>query len=219
MRKDEFMQRLEELLWDIPEEERREALAYYQSYFEDAGEENEERILRELESPERVAQTIKAEQKEYSDDTIQYTERGYEDSRFEEKQEISTRDSSRRWKILLLIVVAVLTSPVWIGVIGGIFGGGMGLIGGFIGIAVAIVAVTASLYAVGITLFGVGIAQLVSGVFGIGLAMMGAGLLVLAVAVFATIACVWLFGTLIPWLVRGAVRLFRSIFQGRRKEA
>lgn len=59
MRKEEFMKRLETLLADISEEEKREALSYYWSYFDDAGEENEERILRELESPEKVAATIK----------------------------------------------------------------------------------------------------------------------------------------------------------------
>ena len=43
MRKEEFMKQLETLLADISEEEKREALSYYWSYFDDAGEENEER--------------------------------------------------------------------------------------------------------------------------------------------------------------------------------
>lgn len=53
MNRQEFMRRLEQLLGGIPEEEKREAIAYYTSYFEDAGEENEEKIIRELESPEK----------------------------------------------------------------------------------------------------------------------------------------------------------------------
>ena len=57
MNRQEFMRRLEQLLEGIPEEEKREAIAYYTSYFEDAGEENEEKIIRELESPEKVAAT------------------------------------------------------------------------------------------------------------------------------------------------------------------
>lgn len=61
MSREEFMKRLEELLYDIPKEERNEALEYYRGYFEDAGIENEADIIRELESPEKVAQTIKAE--------------------------------------------------------------------------------------------------------------------------------------------------------------
>ena len=44
MRKDEYLNRLEWLLQDIPESDRKEALSYYRDYFEDAGEENEEAL-------------------------------------------------------------------------------------------------------------------------------------------------------------------------------
>ena len=47
MNRQEFMRRLEQLLEGIPEEEKREAIAYYTSYFEDAGEENEENRYKE----------------------------------------------------------------------------------------------------------------------------------------------------------------------------
>lgn len=56
MNRQEFMRRLEQLLEGIPEEEKREAIAYYTSYFEDAGEENEEKIIRELESRKKWQQ-------------------------------------------------------------------------------------------------------------------------------------------------------------------
>ena len=59
MNKEEFLKRLEELLSDISEEERADALAFYRSYFEDAGIGNEASILEELESPEKVAEVIK----------------------------------------------------------------------------------------------------------------------------------------------------------------
>lgn len=41
MNKEEFLKRLEQLLSDISEEERADALAFYRSYFEDAGIGNE----------------------------------------------------------------------------------------------------------------------------------------------------------------------------------
>ena len=47
------------MLSDISEEERADALAFYRSYFEDAGIGNEASILEELESPEKVAEVIK----------------------------------------------------------------------------------------------------------------------------------------------------------------
>ena len=59
MRREEFLERLEMLLSDVSQEEREEAMAFYRSYFEDAGYANEARIIAELESPENVAETIK----------------------------------------------------------------------------------------------------------------------------------------------------------------
>ena len=58
MNKDEFLRQLEQLLGSISPEERADAMAYYRSYFEDAGIENEASILKELESPQKVAQSI-----------------------------------------------------------------------------------------------------------------------------------------------------------------
>ena len=55
MNRKEFMERLAKLLWNISESEREEALQYYNDYFDDAGIENESRVLEELGSPEQVA--------------------------------------------------------------------------------------------------------------------------------------------------------------------
>lgn len=55
MNRQEFMKRLEELLQDISENEREEALQYYNDYFDDAGAENEAQIIEELGNPEQVA--------------------------------------------------------------------------------------------------------------------------------------------------------------------
>lgn len=56
-----FMGQLEGLLADIPAAEKEEALQYYNDYFDDAGEENEENVIRSLGSPSKVAENIKAE--------------------------------------------------------------------------------------------------------------------------------------------------------------
>ena len=55
MNRVQFMEQLKKLLSDISEEERQEALEYYESYFDDAGEDQEAEVIRELESPQRVA--------------------------------------------------------------------------------------------------------------------------------------------------------------------
>ena len=61
MNRMEFLAELERLLSGIPEEERQAAVQYYADYLADAGVENEAEALRELGSPEKVAETIKAD--------------------------------------------------------------------------------------------------------------------------------------------------------------
>ena len=125
MSRQEFMEQLERLLTDIPEEERTEALTYYNGYFEDAGAENEANIIRELESPEKVAAIIKADIG--AEETKVYTEAGYEDVRFRQKEEVGQYTEAAGQKrpqkrssteIVLLVLLAwgmdkLLHFPVW----------------------------------------------------------------------------------------------------------
>lgn len=68
MNREEFMAKLKALLGDIPAEEREEALQYYEDYFDDAGADNEAEVIRELESPQRVAAMIKNDLKHTGND-------------------------------------------------------------------------------------------------------------------------------------------------------
>ena len=54
MNRIEYMTKLASLLQDIPEVERRDAMKYYNDYFDEAGEENEEQVIREFGAPEEV---------------------------------------------------------------------------------------------------------------------------------------------------------------------
>lgn len=90
MNRIEFMTELAALLQDIPVVERQEAMKYYNDYFDDAGEENEHQVIEELESPAKVAATIKAdlgtqETVQQSENYGEFTETGYRDTRFEKK--------------------------------------------------------------------------------------------------------------------------------------
>ena len=75
MNRVEFMAELERLLADLPEDERQAAVQYYADYFADAGAENEAEVIRELGSPEKTAESIKAD----------YYGRTFDESRFEHK--------------------------------------------------------------------------------------------------------------------------------------
>lgn len=245
MRKEEFMRQLEMLLSDISEEERREALSYYRSYFEDAGEENEERILRELESPEKVAATIKADLRmeqgnmaeEYTgqkNEAGAYTERGFEDERFKkQKQAVELRkgtgenrnnswgrkpseeDENRTIKMVLIIIAVVLTSPIWVSLLAGI----LSFIGGVIATVFGLIVAAFSLYIVGGVLFGIGISQFVVGNVAVGFGLLGAAMLVWVVAILMTVFCVWACGKGIPWLCNAVGKLWKKIFPGKEQEA
>ena len=267
MRREEFMWQLETLLADISEEEKQEALSYYRSYFEDAGEENEERILRELESPEKVAATIKADLRmEQGTEAGAYTEHGFEDGRFQDrKQELSqrtvdagsyqqetsegyqqgtggyqqgtggyqqgpggyqqgtggyqqgtagnygegrSREEDRVVKIVVIAIAAVLTSPIWGGIL-------LGILGTIFGLAVAFVMTAFSLYVCGGVLFGVGIGQLAVGSIAVGFGLLGASMFVLGLAILLTILCVWICGKGVPWLCGLIGKLWRKVFPGK----
>lgn len=58
MNRNEFLARLSELIAALPTDERENAIRYYEEYFDDAGPENEARVIAELGSPEDCAQQI-----------------------------------------------------------------------------------------------------------------------------------------------------------------
>ena len=73
MTRKEFMEQLAVLLGGISENERREALEYYENYFDDAGPENEAAVIQELGSPGKVAAMIKADLESGDGDYGEYT--------------------------------------------------------------------------------------------------------------------------------------------------
>lgn len=87
MNKEKFLKELEHLLMDLSEEEREEALSYYQDYFDEAGPEHEVGLLRKLGSPEKVAAELKCA---LAGDTEggEFSERGYRDDRFIENEKM-----------------------------------------------------------------------------------------------------------------------------------
>lgn len=68
MNKEIFLRDLRRFLSDLPEEEREQAVKYYEDYFEDAGPENEQQVIQELGNPVDIAKQIKS----VNPDNIQY---------------------------------------------------------------------------------------------------------------------------------------------------
>lgn len=85
MNRIDYMRRLAALLQDVPAEERVATMQYYNDYFDDAGEENEEKVMEELGSPEQVAAEMKAGLGRRTEDSGEFRETGYTDPKFEKK--------------------------------------------------------------------------------------------------------------------------------------
>ena len=234
MNRVEFMFELGKLLGDIPYDERIEALTYYENYFEDAGEENEHQVIEELGSPLQVAAIIKAdlgisaaddilkgnprEEKgpstsfgqssgENSEESFaQFTERGYQDERFEDKEVPAVKQGP--WtnpvlKVALIIAIIIVGFPV----IGG-------LLGGLLGLVVAAFSLFVSLVIVGIALILAGVAMIIGGFVTLftappaAMLIGGGGLIVLILGVLATIGSIKLCRIIFPAIIGGIRNIF-----------
>ena len=91
MNRNEFIEQLTWLLQDIPEEEREGAIEYYQDYFDEAQIGAEDETGEKLGSPEKVAAMVRDGLTGANTDAGEYTETGYQDKRFKEKENMPER--------------------------------------------------------------------------------------------------------------------------------
>lgn len=207
MNRQEFMRQLEYLLRGIPENEREDALAYYNDYFDEAGAENEYQVIQELGSPEHVAQTILADvQRENG----QRENSQRENSQRETSQEKTSQKMSTSTKVLLVLLL-ILTFPIWIGVVAGLFGALVGIIGALFGIIVGFIGAAIGLVAGGIICAIGGIACLmVSPVEG--LTCIGVGMILAAIGILLAVPCVWSVGVWLPKGIKALVSWIKGLF-------
>ena len=237
MNKDEFLRQLEVLLSGISQEERTEALAFYRSYFEDAGEANEAKILEELESPQKVADSIikdlgvqpgeacssgaqgasaGAEWNPAVQGAAQNASKGVPQGAAQNAAySTQEKDGMPGWAIVLLVI----TSPVWLVMILVILSALLGIVAALFGIAIAVVAVMGALLICGVVLFGAGIGSAFAGNPAIGIGLMGGGLIVLAIGILAVVLVVWIFGGFLPWALKGIWKLCQKPFNKRKERA
>lgn len=223
-----FMERLRELLNDIPAEEREEALTYYESYFDEAGAENEAEVIRELESPQKVAETIKkdllgnmpavVQEAERTEEKRQGSKASFEEEYFHKEEKQTTGNHmDRRSRNILIVILIILTFPVWIGIAGALFGAVAAVFGVLFGLVVALVASTGAIFFSGIVLVCVGIGGCISGEAAVGILLMGVGCILTALGILLFVAAVWVCGKGIPAICRGCAKIFRNLSR-RRKE-
>ena len=199
MNRVEYMTRLAAMLQDIPVEERQEAMKYYNDYFDEAGEENEEKVAAELDSPEKVAAAIKAEI--YGRNNTGETKAPVYPAEKEEK------DTNNWWKILLIIVgglfVLSIAGPIVLGValtvLAVVFSGFIALI------AFGIAAV------VGIALFIGGLTQ-IAVALPEAFTLIGSGMILFAVGMVGVVLLVQLCFVAFPKMFRWIVKICKKPF-------
>ncbi|MBO5155422.1 MAG: DUF1700 domain-containing protein [Eubacterium sp.] len=219
MTKEQFLFQLEQKLLDIPEDERAEAMEYYRDYFNDAGSENEEQVIAELGSPDKVAASIKEGLRGGRDDAGTVGQppqtRGAAQSYSEASKNRKQTDSRSKW--ILIILVAVFTFPFWIGAVGVIFGVLVAVVATIFGLLVAAVALAAVGIVAGLICFIVGIVRFFTGGLVSGLMTVSAGLLLFAMGCLCTAALIFVLGQVIPWMLRGISNLLHNGFHRRKK--
>lgn len=227
MERKDFIEELAFLLQDIDDLERGEALQYYEDYFDEAGKENEQQVIADLGSPEKVAAVIKAGLKNQFDQDIEFSENGMDNANYKETKELVERKQPQSYhqekvkkhhfegnpdrnKILLIIIIVgivVLGLPVG----GGILGVTGGLIAGIFGLIVGVFAGSIGCFAGAVACFVKGIMTI--GYFpGGSLIILGIGFLLIALAILF----IWLAKGLlkvIPVVARGIMNFARSIIR------
>lgn len=187
MNRSEFFKRLEQGLTRVSKEERDAALEYYNEYFDDAGPENEQKVIEELGSPAQIAARIKA------DSAVKQLEAAEKPS--------MKRGISAVWLVILAILAAPMALPLAIGAAAL----GIGLLAALIGIVVALIAGVAAFFIGGIVVIAAGIAVITTSI-PTAIFSVGVGLLVLGVSI--------LIGILVVLAARG---LFGSVAKGMNK--
>lgn len=208
MTKQEFLQRLNRLLADVTAEEREEALRYYEEYFDEAGPDQEQAVLAELGSPEKVAAIIKANvpgsriPPRYQAPGAGQAAAGGAAQYANPPQYpgAAPKTDNRTLFWVAVVAAALILSPLWLSVLGTVFG------------ALAAVAITgAALVFSGALVVITGIVVVVKGFLtigaGVGTALLMAGLGVLDVALgFAMLGIGFALCMLLVWLWRMTVR-------------
>lgn len=114
--------------------------------------------------------------------------------------------------IALIVILAVLTFPIWIGLVAGLFGIVVGIFAALVGIFAAFLSVGVVLVVASIALLITGIALLFSMPLG-GLCVIGTSLILFALGLVFIWLMVLIVATVIPALVKGIAALGRRLFR------
>lgn len=212
MKRLEFMNRLTDALADIPEEERADALKYYQDYLDDAEIMKDEEVPLSLGMPEKIAEDIRKLSPE--------AEPEQEDAQEPQADVIKQDKEQNKWKLIAFILAGVLLSPVWFPTVVCAFSLIIALFATIPAILAAFVAVGMVLLGGGIASVGFGMAQ-IAALPATAAILIGVGLILAAFGFLMTAFFVWLLIKVMRVLYRYLAAMCRKVLDkikgGRRQ--
>ena len=189
MTKTEYIAKLTKYLRKLPQQDYKEAIEYFMEYFEEAGPENEARVIAELGTPKEAAHEVI--------------------SRLLEEKIVEDKSSLRnKTTILWIAILAVLASPVALPILLFFLAMIMTLLMIIFAVIVTALALTFALLISGVytffTSFSLLNVSLASTLFGggLGLLMFGGALLLLLISFEICKLIVKLITLLIKWLIK-----------------
>ena len=201
MNRAEYLAALRRALSVLPEEERANALRYYEEYFDDAGPENEAKAIAELGDPANVAAQILADYRELT--AVPHAQPIREKRRWR---------GINPWLLLVLVLLAVpIGGPLLLGITATVFG--------------VFVAVIAVIFAVLLVLYGIPLALVCGGavlsIFSFGLWLtpanalvtLGSGLAAFAAGILLGLLVIKLSILFVPPVFRAFIAVLRAPFR------
>lgn len=194
MNKMEYLSKLKSCLSALPRKEREAALKYYDDLFKDAGYMNEQSVISGLGSPQSLAHTILNDNNGIS----------YEFNKTKKRVK-AVRKKMTPKQTAVVILLLVLTSPLWIGLLAIIFGV---ILGFFISVAALLIA--SAIF--GIVLICMGFAYFAKTV-SIALALCGIGISLASISVIVFTPVMNLVILLIKKIIKSLICLFNKIIR------
>ncbi|MBS6599921.1 MAG: DUF1700 domain-containing protein [Clostridium sp.] len=207
MNKEEFLKELKERLEGLPSDEIENAINYYIEYFEDAKIDNEADVTISLGTAKEVAKQIMSDYSSRDSEEIikvnlnKDNENKCENEYFP-KEENNKKEKRNKWLIALIVVLAILASPIILGL-------AFGAIGILIGIVVTLFAIVISIIFTGGACILGGIISVIGSLFilsqvGISTAVLFIGLALISIGI----------GIIFLWL---SIKGFKLIIYGCKK--
>lgn len=204
MDKQTFLRRLEEGLRQLPPEEREDILAYHREYFQDAGPEQEAKVIQELGDPDLLARRLLSEYGEQPPASPPPPP---------PSQPQPEAPKKKRPSGVLVAILAVLAAPIALPLAAALGAVAIALAVAALSVALALMAVIVGVLVTGIALVALGVSALAL-YPPAALVVLGAGLVCCGLGLFGVMPVV----RLIQAMFRGLANLFRKAFF-RRKTA